>query len=71
MRQFNRFVENTHPGVLILGALGLLFFGGTVVVAALTIIATAWGVGVGMIEASGIQETLPMVVDALDGDVGG
>lgn len=71
MREFNRFVNNTHPVVLVLGLLGVMIAAPTLFALGMLMVGTLWELGFGTLEASGIEELVPMAVDALDGEVGG
>ena len=71
MREFNRFVNNTHPLGLLFVLFAAMFLALPIFGVAVVLVVTVLQIVVGMIDASGIAELVPMVFDALDGEVGG
>ncbi len=72
MREINRFLRTTHPavllGMLVLGLfVGLPFAVGVVAL----VVSTVFQLAGGLVEASEIDKAVPMLFDALDGEIGG
>ena len=71
MRQFERFVRNAHPGVLIVLLVSGLFLAFPLITAVTDLVATAFQLAGGLVEMSGVEESIPVFMDALDVEIEG
>ena len=66
-----RFVRNTHPGVLCILTVLALFVALPIFAVFGGLVTTAFQLAGGLVDASGVEDTIPVIIDTFDGEIGG